>query len=359
MCVLCKGKTSLRNLVSSKSAQWYVGEEALEKVDVCPPSFLQDLPDDLKPGTCISIRGFIKPDCSRFSVNLCCSTEPNCDIALHINPRFAQRYVVRNSRKRGYWGQEEVTSISNFNLERNTVFEIEIFIGETHYLLGIDGKHIGAFPFRIPLMKVKLLQIDGRVDVHDVGIGKCEIYPRPSSLNVPCTLKIGNSDDGDSPGELDIPFTAELPQGFPTGWEIDMKGKVKVLPEEFVVNLQKGRQVWPEPIIYLHINPRFRTVRAEQQFIKNAKLDGNWGQEERTTAFQFSPATQFSMNIRKEIDHFAIYVEGKLAGEFKFRGNVEEIDSVYIQGCITLERICLQESKRRNYFEESPILKTS
>nr|XP_023016337.1 galectin-7-like [Leptinotarsa decemlineata] len=63
----------------------------MEKRTASLPLFVEDLPSNLNPGTCISIRGFVSPDCSRFSINLCGSKNPNSDIALHINPRFSQR----------------------------------------------------------------------------------------------------------------------------------------------------------------------------------------------------------------------------------------------------------------------------
>ncbi|KAJ8969296.1 hypothetical protein NQ314_001835 [Rhamnusium bicolor] len=38
----------------------------VDQTDVPPPSFVEDLPNDVGPGSCISIHGFVQPQCSRF-----------------------------------------------------------------------------------------------------------------------------------------------------------------------------------------------------------------------------------------------------------------------------------------------------
>lgn len=48
-------------------------------------------------------------DFGRFAINLQCgpNTNPRDDLALHFNPRFQERAVVRNSLIMGQWGHEE------------------------------------------------------------------------------------------------------------------------------------------------------------------------------------------------------------------------------------------------------------
>lgn len=77
--------------------------------------------------------------------------------------------------------------------------------------------------------------------------------------------------------------------------------------------------------------------------MRNAWIDGSWGQEERCPGFFFDPGAPFFLAIRKEEGCFAVWVDGQLAGEFKFRGKVENIDTVYVQGDVILKRVLLND----------------
>lgn len=77
--------------------------------------------------------------------------------------------------------------------------------------------------------------------------------------------------------------------------------------------------------------------------VRNAWVDGRWGPEERTSVFQFSPGSSFSLAIRRAIDHFSVWVDGQLTGEFKFRAPFDKIDVVYIHGDVVINQIVLNE----------------
>lgn len=55
---------------------------------------------DLIAGTSFVVTGVVLKHCERFSVNLIAGNSKQ-DIALHINPRLPQNYIVRNSRING------------------------------------------------------------------------------------------------------------------------------------------------------------------------------------------------------------------------------------------------------------------
>lgn len=66
--------------------------------------------------------------CDRFSVNLTCKTSGN--IALHFNPRLDRGYIVRNTKVRGSWGDEETCSPAGSSgciFRRNTYMHLMIF----------------------------------------------------------------------------------------------------------------------------------------------------------------------------------------------------------------------------------------
>lgn len=51
----------------------------------------------LVPGMCFTIKAKLPRTCERFSINLILNNAQK-DIALHLNPRLPQNYVVRNSK---------------------------------------------------------------------------------------------------------------------------------------------------------------------------------------------------------------------------------------------------------------------
>ena len=69
-----------------------------------------------------------------------CDDDDAGDIALHFNPRFEQRVVVRNSRVGGAWQTEEREQTDNlFPFEKRDAFEMAINVKEdkfaVHYLV--------------------------------------------------------------------------------------------------------------------------------------------------------------------------------------------------------------------------------
>lgn len=59
------------------------------------------------------------------------------DIALHLNPRVSQRYVVRNSRLRKTWGTEETAAPTAFPLQRGQPFKIDIFVADDSFFIQV------------------------------------------------------------------------------------------------------------------------------------------------------------------------------------------------------------------------------
>ncbi|XP_028128452.1 galectin-8-like isoform X1 [Diabrotica virgifera virgifera] len=318
------------------------------------PHYVDDLPDPLVPGTIIKVTGFVRPDCSRFAVNLCCNRSPSSDIALHLNPRISQRYVVRNSRIKDHWGSEEVTSITKFELARNKQIHIDIVVADTEFLISINGKHVCAFVYRIPIETVKAIVVEGPVDVSGVEYGKTNVYPVVNSPieNIEEIVK----EDGESHGtsqNYEVPLTLSFPTGFDKGWQLDIQGRVKILPANFFVNLQDGPQLWPHPNIYLHLSPRFAYLNTRHVFVRNSWLDGDWGPEERVDKCPFTPSSTFSIAIRSYVDHFSIWVNGQLAGEFKYRGDPRKANTLYIQGDVIITGVVMRHNISDKYFTKS------
>ncbi|XP_031339503.1 galectin-8-like isoform X2 [Photinus pyralis] len=341
-CCNCFGKRA-----RYKSEKSLNGHSAIvcEKLEFpMPVAYAEDLPNALAKGSTIVVSGFIHPDCSRFAINL---TSPNksgdVDIPLHFNPRLDRHYIVRNSRKRGRWDEEETASAVKSNLERNKNFEVVVFVATEEFLISVNGVHFCGFSFRFPLNTCKRLEIEGLVDVSRVSFKNWSSYPEDNPERIPRIEFAKQDEEAVTSQILALPYTGNLPEGFEEGWQLEISGRIKLLPHSFYINLQDGAQLWPHPIIFLHLNPRFNTSAGENVFIRNARYGDQWGPEERTRMFPFTPGSPFTIAIRRGFDRLSIWVDGQLSGEFKIEGQLTGINTVYIQGDIVLYEIFMHK----------------
>lgn len=106
-----------------------------------------------------------------------CQGSQSRDIALHINPRFPQNYIVRNSRVKDIWGIEEIASPLPFSLERGKSFNIQILVITNTFFISINGRHFAGFVFRIPVKLVNCIEVKG--DVSDIQVNRhiTHVYP--------------------------------------------------------------------------------------------------------------------------------------------------------------------------------------
>ncbi|XP_050303609.1 galectin-9-like isoform X2 [Anthonomus grandis grandis] len=330
-------------------------------------AYVQDLAEPLKPGSCIITKGVVRSYCKRFAINLVCVKTPEkCDIAFHFNPRLALKYIVRNTRINNSWGQEETTSVEKFKIVRNQTFELQIVATEREFLVALDGRHVCAYVYRLPLEKINRIDVEGievesidifqqlkaypsvegAIDVHSVDLKEVDNYPLSEVKYITYTVPLISDREVNTPTPNDplvVPITAELPKGFKTDWQLEIIGRVKLLPSAFYINLQEGNKLWPHPMIPLHLNPRFYTSYGNHLFVRNSWQNGEWGDEERTSGFQFTPGKEFHLIIQKKIDKFAVWVDGSLAGEFLFRTPVDNIDTVYIHGDVHIQNIFMKD----------------
>lgn len=91
----------------------------------------------------------------------------------------------------GIWGDEETTSVMKFALERNKKFVFDIVLTDKEFLVSLNGKHNCAFVYRVPLTKVKVIRIEGGVDIDKVEYKNVNSYPIPSQQNSPFIVPMG------------------------------------------------------------------------------------------------------------------------------------------------------------------------
>lgn len=288
------------------------------------------------------ITGYIPPDALRFSVNLLCKNAEN--IALHFNARLDRGYVVRNSKFKGCWEEEETCSPAGYiAFRRNSYVHVLIFCTANEYQIAVNGEHFCAFAYRIPLEDVINLEINGSLE--DARFRQLElfIYPDPKLCkpNNILTLKI----DQPLVDFLDVPITVDIENEFKIGTRLFIAGRLKLLPHSFYVNLQKGKAIYPHPIIALHLNPRFLYGSNVPYVVMNFWTNGSWGHEERHLGhLSWMPGRDFLLTIRCEFEAYTIWLGNKMIGEFKHRLQPSIIDTLKISGDIVLHELAITYS---------------
>lgn len=362
-------------------------------------------------GTKIRVNGHILQNCERFQINLLLDTPTN-DIALHINPRLPQNYIVRNCRLKNYWGNEENSSHVPFTFKRGNRFSVQILVTKEQYLISIDDKHYAGFCHRVPITRVKCLEVKGGVDdieckvthvdeypsckicehdekaikkrdtivavkkdsaiqnivteikenpdntndVTNVSLQKKYIITKAEHLDIYSTMLKNLSrksqilevkqkqydEDGFRKG-LTLPFYGSLSENLINGSCIRLEGRIKILPHSFFINLQRSQIIWPHPTIAFHFNPRFAMAEGKHVICRNSWFDNKWHQEERSELdTDFTPGRPFTLIFSCKEDHFEVYLNDKLIVEYKYRVDLNIIDTVYIQGDVKLWQISLE-----------------
>lgn len=77
---------------------------------------------------------------------------------------------------------------------------MDIVLTLNEFLVTINGKHMCAFVYRLPLTKVKAIRVEGRVEVYNVDYKKVDIYPSPMQ-DVSVTVPTGE-EHKDIPDEM-------------------------------------------------------------------------------------------------------------------------------------------------------------
>ncbi|KAM4795130.1 galectin-9-like [Rhinophrynus dorsalis] len=122
----------------------------------------------LFPSKTIVIRGAVTGHPKRFHINLKFSG----GTALHFNPRFDERAIVRNSFLNNSWGKEERQLPScGMCFAPGQSFVIEIRCDHHAFMVNVNGVHVCEFHHRVHnLQQIDTLQIEGDVVLQHVQI---------------------------------------------------------------------------------------------------------------------------------------------------------------------------------------------
>ncbi|XP_017021851.2 galectin-4 isoform X2 [Drosophila kikkawai] len=349
------------------------------------PKYYNDQIGQLSEGLSFTVSGRLPVNCERFSINLVRNNESR-DVALHVNPRLPQNYIVRNTKVEEIWGSEEVSSALPFRLSRGEKFSIQVLVTNPCYMISVNGQHFAEYKHRVPYKDVRILEVKG--DVEDVEMQRALVmnYPQrlPESEPKNIELHIDNGiDEIDASAEeavtipqewcligaptkklesspksdhstndlgLTLPYYGALPpNSLVEGRCLKIEGRVRLLPHSFYINLQQGQDIWPHPVIAFHLNPRFSKASSgalgKAVVCRNAWFNGAWAEEERSELdTNFRPGRTFILVIVCTKDSFEVYVNRQFITEFKYKVSPELVDTVYIQGDVKLWNVTLEQN---------------
>ncbi|XP_060083867.1 galectin-9-like isoform X2 [Ylistrum balloti] len=326
-----------------------------------PIPYTGNIPGGLLPGKQIFIQGVLPLTQENFTVNLQCSTQtyPQVEVALHFNPRFNQGNVVRNSHEKGSWKKEE--TYGSFPFHPGQPFEMIIAVEISQYKIAVNGQHFTEFQHRIPVHLVNTINICGAVSIfcirfdapgqamptgypQNFGYGQPPMMPQPQvGFQVQPQPVIGfqqslNYTEVVNPA---VPYVGEIPGGLASGKSITIQGALPLTQETFVINLQCGRQQYPQLEVALHFNPRFN----EGCVVRNSHQGGAWKNEERFGAFPFHPGQNFDMKIVVELRQYQIFVNGQLFTGFQHRIPFHKVNTLSISGGLSIFCVRISSSE--------------
>ncbi|XP_053864222.1 galectin-9-like [Malaclemys terrapin pileata] len=114
----------------------------------------------LYPSRSLTITGTIPLDAVRFEVNLKWGEH----VAFHLNPRFSEKTIVRNSQLNQCWGPEERGLPSGMPLSCGQSFTIWILCEAHCFTVTVNGHHQFAYNHRVSnLQQIDRLEVEGDV----------------------------------------------------------------------------------------------------------------------------------------------------------------------------------------------------
>lgn len=318
-------------------------------------------------GLTIIVQGTILPNASGFAMNLCSGPNfPQCDRAVHVNPRYSQNnVVVRNTLGDGEWGVEERDG-PPFHVPRGQNCECIILVTNACIKFAFNGQHYCDFVHRFPKERITHIVVSGDMQVQNITfygpgvpmgvqggayggpiVGAASLppiaggfspagapypaavasypapynpsFPTPSGYVAPSPQGYGHNPAHPSPGKQ------YLPGGLFPGRLIYVT--VTPGPNTFAVNLRFQEQGGD---IAFHFNPRM----IDRIVVRNSHLNGAWGTEERDTPrFPFQPGHPCYLIFLIEHDKFKVAVNNQHYLEYRMRTqNMQAIQWIEITG---------------------------
>ncbi|XP_018569624.2 tectonin beta-propeller repeat-containing protein isoform X2 [Anoplophora glabripennis] len=129
------------------------------------------------PGSIITLTGCIGDEAERIGINLDAPSTYKLrhkahtelqNTCLHLNPRFTENCIVRNSMIDGKWGDEEREGGNPF--VRGQEFSLKIETTEDAFLIYINEQNFASFRHRLPPYSISMLSFWGKMQPFKVVI---------------------------------------------------------------------------------------------------------------------------------------------------------------------------------------------
>jgi hypothetical protein len=252
----------------------------------------------LEPGAVVVVKGTATDDGEgRITVNLSQFANgydaPN--IVFQLNIRFDSDEVVMNSKDAGNWGSEQKKSGIKALFVPGGPIDIRILAKPEKFIIMAQHKEFATYEHRMPLNSVTDVFVAGAITIKGVACGG-----RPHSM----------------------PFDAHI-SNYGVGDMLYISGETSASAKSVAFNLynQNGDSV-------LHFNPRFN----DNEVVRNAKIGGEYGDEEKEGAFPFAKDTVFDVAIVNGSGRFTIYANDLEFCTFEHRARDNAVVRVGIEG---------------------------
>ncbi|KRX62780.1 32 kDa beta-galactoside-binding lectin [Trichinella sp. T9] len=261
--------------------------------------YLAKLENAIQPGQSLIARGLVTGD--RFDINFQQGVHEHNGIALHVSCRQHEKVFVLNTFDEGCWKKE-----TRFKspLKVGEPFDLRIRAHDDRFEMFANHKHVGDYKHMQPLTSINHLLITGTCELHSV-LWEGNYYPKPYECRM---------------------------DGFKPGRRLFVSGVPADGAKKFNINLCSG------PDIAFHFNPRFN----EKKVVRNAMVNGSWGNEERNGDFPFDKKKNFDILFVCEAQAIQVYVNNMEFTNFVHRVAPEKIDSLKIEGDLELQLIHLE-----------------
>jgi len=283
-----------------------------QTIDNPPTPFSNEIQNGLVPGKQIFISAAFNPNADQVKIDL---ETRNSQIALHINPRFGSKSIVRNSNIGG-WGAEEKSGA--FPFHKGQTFELIILVEDDKYKVAINGQHAFEYRHRCPYQDVNRLSVNGDVRINRI-VYSGGAHSSPNEILSPA-----------------VPFSIPVVNGLAPGRMIQIQGQVPPNSAKFAINLQNGPGTYPNDIAF-HFNPRY--FDGEPYVCKNNRHHGGWGSEERVSSNPIPRGSNFDILILCEPSELKVAVNGHHFTSFKLRNGLHDGNHLNIEGDVKIHSI--------------------
>uniref|UniRef100_A0A452I9B7 Galectin n=1 Tax=Gopherus agassizii TaxID=38772 RepID=A0A452I9B7_9SAUR len=125
--------------------------------------------------------------------------------------------------------------------------------------------------------------------------------------------------------------------GVKAGKRIGVKGEIAAGAKSFVLNLGKD-----QANVVLHFNPRFDAHGDVRTIVCNSMDKGEWGAEQRESAFPFQEGTNVEIFITHDPSNLTIALPNNHQFKFPNRLGLQVIDFLNADGDFTIKSIQLE-----------------